>query len=329
MHSHSQAGGEDNVGEDDQIESERDFGLEFMESEQTINLNERQDLDLLKKLHEVVKAYQILSVTSKREEYIKTIRLRSFASQYMNTYAAERDGHIYPFLLFSVQEHGQGGSNEASKGRMIELNFVEDVLIDRRKDHDVNSYHISMVEKVIKGFKYDEFIIEFQNDDKPLSYFATFPLQRDFIVDMINFAVIKQKKATQSNRGINCPDNHNIKRKTNGPDVDKYLQSELKLEFILEDFVLPPKSIMIGACQKRNATLGYVQRFLMLGHSQLLIARDPEFNKIVSVVPLEGGFCMVQKPRDYGGLVIESTFRRYKLKFKTSALLVEWYKKVQ
>ena len=43
---------------------------------------------------------------------------------------------------------------------MIELDFVEDVLMDRQKDHEVRSYHISMVEKVIKGFKYDEFIIE-------------------------------------------------------------------------------------------------------------------------------------------------------------------------
>ena len=48
-----------------------------------------------------------------------------------------------------------------------------------------------MVEKVVKGFKYDEFIIEFQNDEKPVSYFATFPLQRDFIVEMINFAKFK------------------------------------------------------------------------------------------------------------------------------------------
>ena len=96
---------------------------------------------------------------------------------------------------------------------MIELNFVEDVLMDRLKDHHCRSYHISMVEKVIKGFKYDEFVIEFQNDDKPISYFATFPLQRDYIVEMINFAIIKHKKATESNKGINCPDNHNLKKK--------------------------------------------------------------------------------------------------------------------
>ena len=78
----------------------------------------------------------------------------------MNTVAAERDGHIYPFLLFSVQENRQSDS-EVGLARMIELNFVEDVLMDRQKDHEVRSYHISMVEKVIKGYKYDEFIIEF------------------------------------------------------------------------------------------------------------------------------------------------------------------------
>ena len=44
---------------------------------------------------------------------------------------------------------------------MLELDFVEDTLSDKWKDHKVKQYHISMVEKVIKGFKYDEFIIEF------------------------------------------------------------------------------------------------------------------------------------------------------------------------
>ena len=38
---------------------------------------------------------------------------------------------------------------------------------------------------------------------------------------MINFAVITAKKVTQSNTGINCPDNHNIKKKkTSGVDFD-------------------------------------------------------------------------------------------------------------
>jgi hypothetical protein len=123
----------------------------------------------------VVEAFKIVSDTEQREEYIKMIRLRSFASQYMNQTPAEKDGYIYPFLLFSVQQSTIGSSDEMSQ-RMIELNFVEDVLNDRMKDHENRSYHISMVEKVISGFKYDEFIVEFQNDLKPVSYFATFPL---------------------------------------------------------------------------------------------------------------------------------------------------------
>ena len=92
----------------------------------------------------------------------------------MNQASAEKDGFIYPFLLFSVQQ--QNGDSDDLCQRMIELDFVEDILYDRMKDHQCRSYHISMVEKVISGFKYDEFIIEFQNDLKPVSYFATFPL---------------------------------------------------------------------------------------------------------------------------------------------------------
>lgn len=56
----------------------------------------------LKSMYDVVKAYQILIDPKHREEYLKMIRLRSFASQYMNQAAAENDGFIYPFLLFSV-----------------------------------------------------------------------------------------------------------------------------------------------------------------------------------------------------------------------------------
>ena len=79
----------------------------------------------------------------------------------MNLNAAERDGYIYPFLLFSVIENIQGSINEIGDSSMIELNFVEYTLNDRFKDHATKSYHISMVENVVKGFKYDEFMIEF------------------------------------------------------------------------------------------------------------------------------------------------------------------------
>ena len=47
---------------------------------------------------------------------------------------------------------------------MIELNFVENVMNDRHKDHIFRSYHFSMIKKVVRGFKYDEFFIEFTNE---------------------------------------------------------------------------------------------------------------------------------------------------------------------
>ena len=63
------------------------------------------------------------------------------------------------------------------------------------------------------------------------------------------------------------PQANNLKKKKTVLDVFKSIQPNLKLEFILDDFVLPPKSIMIGEVLKKNNKLGYVKRFLMLGHS--------------------------------------------------------------
>jgi hypothetical protein len=74
----------------------------------------------------------------------------------------------------------------------------------------------------------------------------------------------------------------------------------------MDDHVLPPKSLLKTQIQKKNKALGYETRFLLLGYSQLLIARDPEFTNIVNVLPLEGGFIMVKKPRDFGGLILST-----------------------
>lgn len=73
--------------------------------EPMIDLNDPMDQAMLKNLYNVVRAYQIVMVPESRDTYLKQIRLRSFASQYMNLHAAGKDGYIYPFLLFSVQEN--------------------------------------------------------------------------------------------------------------------------------------------------------------------------------------------------------------------------------
>jgi hypothetical protein len=60
-----------------------------------------------------------------------------------------------------------------------------------------------------------------------------------------------------------------------------------------------------------------------------LIARDPEFTNLVNVIPLEGGYVMVKKPRDFGGILICTHQRDYVLKFETADDLVQMYHKLQ
>lgn len=55
-----------------------------------------------------------------------------------------KDGNFFPFLIFSVFDVK---SNEA---RLLEINFVEDVLHDRFKDHCCRSYNFGMIKRVNK-----------------------------------------------------------------------------------------------------------------------------------------------------------------------------------
>jgi len=66
-----------------------------------------------------------------------------------------------------------------------------------------------MIKKIVKGFKYDEFFVEFTND-KPIIYQASFPLQRDYIVEAINLAIDEIRFQKEKNKGVNNPDNHNL-----------------------------------------------------------------------------------------------------------------------
>ena len=43
----------------------------------------------------------------------------------------------------------------------------------------------------------------------------------------------------------------------------------------MHDYILPQKSLLIGKCRKKNRTIGSEDRYLMLGATQLLVARDP------------------------------------------------------
>ena len=74
----------------------------------------------------------------------------------------------------------------------------------------------------------------------------------------------------------------------------------------MNDFVPPHKSLQQGVCRKKNRNMGYETRYLLLGISQLLISRDPDFKNLVNVVPLEGGYCIIRDNEKHPklGLVI-------------------------
>ena len=67
----------------------------------------------------------------------------------------------------------------------------------------------------------------------------------------------------------------------------------------------------------------------MLGYSQLLIARDGDFNNIVNVIPLEGGYVIVKKPKDFPGIIIQTHYRDFIFKFSTPDEMVSWYHYLQ
>ena len=218
----------------------------------------------------MVSAYQMLEQEKQRHGYLNRLRLRSLASQYLQIAPLINDGFFYPFYIFIVLF-----KNEQ---RMLELNFVEDILLDNYKDHCRRSYHFSMIKRVNKGVKANEILLEF-NQEKFI-YEAMVPGQRDFIVAMLKTAQEEAQIAQRKNKGVNCPDNHNLKKQ--GGDLDclsKFLKLEnnLQLSPIMNDFVPPHKSLMKGNCRKKNRTMGYETRYLLLGISQLLISRDPDF----------------------------------------------------
>ena len=85
-----------------------------------------------------------------------------------------------------------------------------------------------MIKKVVKGYKYDEFFIEF-NNDKPITYYANFPLQRDYIVEIINLAIDEIRFQNDKNKGINNPDNHNLSKKSGIMDI-AFVKTSLDLK---------------------------------------------------------------------------------------------------
>ena len=90
-------------------------------------LSLRHDKYLLKELYKIVNAYKILEKEEDRIEYLNMLRIRSFASQYLSVVPQFKDGNFFPFFIFTVRRDDEQ--------RILELDFVEDVIMDRYKDH--------------------------------------------------------------------------------------------------------------------------------------------------------------------------------------------------
>ena len=142
-------------------------------------LSFKKDIHLLKVLRKLLNTFKVLEREEDRVEYLNMLRLRSLASQYNSIAPQMKDGFFFPWLIFAVKQ----GADQ----RQLELDFVEDILLDRYKDHCQRSYHFSMIKRVNKTTTEDGFLVEFNNES--FSYTALVPGQRDFIVSMIKVAM--------------------------------------------------------------------------------------------------------------------------------------------
>jgi len=124
---------------------------------------------------------------------------------------------------------------------------VEDILLDRYKDHCQRSYHFSMIKRVNKlsaGHDESGFIIEFENES--FTYMALVPGQRDYIVCMIKVAMEEALLQNKKNKGVNCPDNHNLKSTEKTLTKNLRTENSMRLVPVINDYILPQKSLMIG-----------------------------------------------------------------------------------
>ena len=207
-----------------------------------LKLSYNNDKPILKDIANKINAFKVLSNDNERKSYINNIRLRSMASQYLNITDMLNDGHFFPFLIFSVFDVQSG------EPRMLEIDFVEDVLHDRFKDHCCRSYHFSMLKRVNKSLTQfdDEFNIEFNNEK--YNYKAVVSTQANFIVAMLQIAIEQTQISAASAKSVNCPDNQNIQKDSHNKLREhlKRKTNSLALNLIEDDQVLPTRAIRQG-----------------------------------------------------------------------------------
>jgi hypothetical protein len=91
----------------------------------------------------------------------------------------------------------------------------------------------------------------------------------------------------------------------------------------MDDFHLPPKSLLKAKVKKKNKNLGWEVRYIVLGLTQLLIARDENFHKLLNVVPLSPGTFALKRKGEC--LIIRTSEREFLFKYDSSKEAELWF----
>ena len=89
---------------------------------------------------------------------------------------------MHPFLVFHVLDQN-------NKNRILEINFLHQVVIDNYKDHVKRAYNFAIIKDVTRDFSSNKFFLHFFTSEKPLPYVSAYECQRDFTVDAILLAI--------------------------------------------------------------------------------------------------------------------------------------------
>ena len=78
---------------------------------------------------------------------------------------------------------------------------------------------------------------------------------------------------------------------------------------ILDDYHIPPESILKAIVKKKNKKLGWERRYLAFGLTQVIIARDSAFHKILNIIPLTAGTYAVKRKAEQ--LLLKTSEREF------------------
>ena len=95
------------------------------------------------------------------------------------------------------------------------------------------------------------------------------------------------------------------------------------MNVFMDDFHLPPQSLLKAKIKKKNKNLGWETRYLALGLTHLIISRDEEFSKILNIVPLTAGTFSIKRKSDV--IVLRTSEREFIIKYTCTRVAEQWF----